>query len=345
MKEQLTIDLSGEINRLHDKLTGLARTSLEKAIEIGDLLTRQKAELKHGQWLPWCAENLEFSKNTVSRYMGVYLNREKLPTVGNLELTEAYRLLSQPAEVGGDTETDERPTEIDFEPTPEPSTIIPSLETKEQKEAAWDIAQEQAESEDSPMTAEHMAAAAEAVKDSVKENAEDIKEESRPHVHVSANSGENEWYTPSAFIDAAKSVMGGIDLDPASSLIANERVGASSIYTKEDNGLEQPWEGRVWMNPPYAQPLIAQFAERLCGAYRRGVTDAVVLVNNASDTRWWQGFAAHCDAICCIKGRVKFLDPDGNEGAPLQGQTVFYFGPDPFMFSEFFSSFGTCFKK
>ncbi|MFA9197798.1 MAG: hypothetical protein ACEQSM_09435, partial [Aliarcobacter sp.] len=45
-------------------------------------------------------------------------------------------------------------------------------------------------------------------------------------VHVSHNSGENEWYTPSVFIESARATMGGIDTDPASSAQANITVKA-----------------------------------------------------------------------------------------------------------------------
>jgi len=164
-----------------------------------------------------------------------------------------------------------------------------------------------------------------------------------PHTaHVAHNSGEHEWYTPPEFIASARQVMGDIDCDPASSEIANRTVKADTFYTAEDNGLDQTWGPRVWMNPPYAQPLIAQFAEALAEKFESGeVKEACALVNNGTETSWFQRMLSACSAVCMVKGRVKFLDKDGKPGAPLQGQVVVYMGGRREAFAEAFAGHGT----
>jgi ParB family chromosome partitioning protein len=173
----------------------------------------------------------------------------------------------------------------------------------------------------------------------------EIVEEVKKHVHVAQNSGENEWYTPPQFIESARLVMGSIDTDPASSEIANRTVKAGQFFSKEDNGLRQTWSGNVWMNPPYAQPLMTNFAEAItCKFNEREFKQGVVLVNNATETQWFQRMAGSASAVCFPKTRVRFLDPEGRPGAPLQGQAIIYFGDNTEGFVEEFSQYGATFS-
>jgi hypothetical protein len=54
-----------------------------------------------------------------------------------------------------------------------------------------------------------------------------------------------EHYTPQYILDAVIACMGAIDLDPASNSSEIPNVPAARHYTAQDNGLVQPWVGRV----------------------------------------------------------------------------------------------------
>lgn len=177
----------------------------------------------------------------------------------------------------------------------------------------------------------------EAAKAGAKERAKEIG----APVRGTAGTGENEWYTPPEYIALARSVMGGIDLDPASSEHANEAVQAERFYSKEDDALTLDWHGRVWLNPPYAQPLIAHFADKMAEQVRAGnVTEAIMLTHNYTDTTWFQKLATVASAMCFTRGRVKFYSPDGEIAAPTQGQAFFYFAKDATRFFEHFRDVG-----
>src|SRR6266702_2856765 len=101
---------------------------------------------------------------------------------------------------------------------------------------------------------------------------------------VAPQGKSNEWFTPSRYVEAARKVMGSIDLDPASCEMANRVVRAARYYTKQDNGLAQEWYGRVWLNPPYGsidqsrKMGLAAFIGKLIAEYHDGNIEQAVLL-------------------------------------------------------------------
>ena len=168
------------------------------------------------------------------------------------------------------------------------------------------------------------------------ENAKSVVLEVQKRPHVANNSGNNEWYTPAEYIEAARKAMGSIDTDPARNDIANKVVKAEKYYTIETNGLAHDWTGNVWMNPPYSSDLISKFVEKL-KEQRANYNQAIILVNNATETQWFYEIVKIASAVCFPKSRVKFYMPDGKTGAPLQGQAVLYVGDN---YEKFISAFG-----
>lgn len=152
----------------------------------------------------------------------------------------------------------------------------------------------------------------------------------------------DEWYTPVEYIQAARRVMGEIDLDPASCHEAQEIIKARHYYTKHDNSLldDYLWVGRVWLNPPYSMPSIKQFVTKLIDQYEVGsVSQAIILTNNSSDTSWFHELLSRYPA-CFTRGRVQFWRADHTTFGARQGQTLFYLGSDMTRFADEFGQFG-----
>lgn len=154
-------------------------------------------------------------------------------------------------------------------------------------------------------------------------------------------TGDNEWYTPVEYIEAARDVMGTIDIDPATSEFAQSRIKATIFYTVETDGLKIPWIGNIWLNPPYAQPDIFNFIEKAVKEWNQGnINQAIILTNNYTDTAWFHLAESAASLICFTKGRIKFEKQDGVLATPTQGSAFFYFGTNKNKFQEVFGKFG-----
>lgn len=148
-----------------------------------------------------------------------------------------------------------------------------------------------------------------------------------------------EWYTPPRYVDAAREVLGGIDLDPASCARANQTVGATTYYDAATDGLAQEWAGRVWLNPPYGRDCPA-FIEKVTAEHDAGRVLAAVLLLSAYsvDTSWFQPLWRHL--LCFVSGRIAFESPLRERVNPTAGSVFVYLGPDRARFAEVFAPFG-----
>jgi hypothetical protein len=158
------------------------------------------------------------------------------------------------------------------------------------------------------------------------------------------SSESNEWYTPSVYIEAARTVMGGFTLDPASCAKANAVIRAEKFYTLEDDGLRQAWCGTVWLNPPYGRSDSgdsnqALWSARLIRAWeQREIEAGILLVNAVTAEQWFQPLWAY--PICFTNHRIKFYNASGEQSQPTHGNAFIYFGNEPGTFAKHFKQFG-----
>ena len=194
------------------------------------------------------------------------------------------------------------------------------------------------------------------------------------------DSGDTELYTPPEIIEAARRVMGTIDLDPASSEIANKRVMATRYYTKETDGLSQEWHGNIWMNHPFSKGELAckpkKGRKRMCKKkncipkFKSGelITRGHCITHDIPSNSHWidclikefnvNNLKQSCNITfgstseswyqklerypqCILDGRTQYIKPCGEVTKNVtKGSVVTYLGPHIDAFAREFSPFG-----
>lgn len=137
--------------------------------------------------------------------------------------------------------------------------------------------------------------------------------------HYQRTTASDEWYTPREIIDA----LGRFDLDPCAPMRPLYQT-ADVMVNKSQDGLTYPWGGcRVWCNPPYSQPLITQFVQRMVDH-----NNGILLLFARLDNKLFQDMILpRATAVLFMRHRVRFYREDGTQGgSPGIGSVLIAFG-------------------
>lgn len=137
--------------------------------------------------------------------------------------------------------------------------------------------------------------------------------------HENSIGASDEWYTPREIFAALKLTF---DLDPCSPG-PSHWVPARKVFTKADDGLAQPWEGLVFMNPPFGGrnghvPWLKKFLNHGNG---------VAVVRAYTSSGWFHQTVIGAETVLFPRGKTKFIRPDGSIGkAPGHGVVLIGMG-------------------
>jgi hypothetical protein len=108
--------------------------------------------------------------------------------------------------------------------------------------------------------------------------------------------------------------MGAIDLDPCSNDREIPNVPAARHYTAQDNGLVQPWVGRVFLNSPFGPGVERWFSKLYLDRTAGRTTEEIVLWKSATETSAWKTLTAISSRVCFPSARIRFTGPSGDAG-------------------------------
>jgi phage N-6-adenine-methyltransferase len=135
-------------------------------------------------------------------------------------------------------------------------------------------------------------------------------------VHFSSRTCE--WATPPELFAALDARFGPFTLDPCAT---PDNAKCARYYTREQDGLAQPWGGRVFVNPPYGREA-GRWVARAWQAVAYGEAElAVLLLKAATETSWWHDYAGRGE-VEFLPGRVRF--GGARDGAPFPSAVVVF---------------------
>lgn len=126
------------------------------------------------------------------------------------------------------------------------------------------------------------------------------------------------WATPQDFFDALDAEF-HFTLDACA---VKENSKCAAYYTPEQNGLDQPWTGQVWCNPPYGRN-VGQWVKKAHDTASGGGF-VVMLLPARTDTRWFHDYIYGKTEVRFIKGRLKF--GSCQNAAPFPSMVVIFGG-------------------
>lgn len=117
--------------------------------------------------------------------------------------------------------------------------------------------------------------------------------------HESTCNESKEWYTPKYIFDSLDFRFTMDVCSPGRDIVP--WIPAPIHLTVLENGLSFPWEGSVWMNPPYGTDT-PRWLHKL---WKHG--KGIALVFSRTDRQWFHRYAACANGILFLEKRVQFI--------------------------------------
>lgn len=147
---------------------------------------------------------------------------------------------------------------------------------------------------------------------------------SRMNIGVHRTMANPTWRTPTRLFSELDAEFGGFTLDPCASAPIKPGI---QWFGEVDQGLWQPWSGRIFINPPYGRAIADWMAKVAMERERCEVI--VALVPCRTDTAWWHDYAMLADEIRFVRGRLSFEGVEAEKGhnAPFPSAILVYRNP------------------